>query len=88
MAERSTLRRESENELCQLQFEQTLVFCRVIATFDHDFLLRQIDPVPDHGQVELLLQVHLVHLQKSGQDLRVKLSLSEKGQKSQIRRQA
>ena len=44
---------------------------------DENFLLGDVDPVPDHGQVELVMQVHVRALQQGREDLLVKLSFPE-----------
>ena len=44
---------------------------------DENFLLGNVDPVPDPGQVELVMQVHVRALQQGREDLLVKLSFPE-----------
>ncbi len=48
----------------------------ITVTVDENLLFGKIDSIPDHGQVELMMETHIVALEQSWQDFLVQLSLS------------
>ena len=55
--------------------ELTHVFTCLNGSSSQDFLLREVHAVPDHGEVELRVQVHVVALQEGRENLLVEKGL-------------
>ena len=57
---------------------QNQIYSSLNGGSSQDFLFCEIDTVPDHGKIELRVQIHVVTLQEGGENLLVKESLPER----------